>query len=165
MRPLYLVLLLSLVPGWAAAQDVRIDRVEIVGKGTYQVVTGEVTKDASMPTGEIAAPVTYTNLEATSTIPARVGTEFGVEYRIVGEPDGADVTIRLINAYPAPGLIDPADPKPILETEFERIKKIGAVNYLGYGFENDWELVPGTWVMQIWQGDRKLVDESFTVVK
>ena len=165
MRVLPLVGLLALFSSAAFAEDVRVDRIEVVGKGIYEVQTGAVTKDPNAPTGEVKAPDTFKNIDATSTIPARVGVEFGLEYRVVGAPDGAEVSLQFANTYPAPGLADPASAKPILSDKFERTKKIGEVNYLGYGFENDWELVPGTWTMEIWSGDKNLAGESFTVVK
>ncbi len=165
MRLLLLLAFLPLVSGAALAEDARVDGIEIVGKGIYEVHTGAVTKDPSAPTGEIKAPDTFTLVEATDAIPARIGTEFGVEYRPTGVPDGTEATLSFVFVYPSPGIADPASAKPILSDRFERKKKIGAVNYLGYGFENDWELVPGTWTMEIWSGDQKLASENFTVAE
>ncbi len=165
MARILLLFLLPFLATTAFAEEAKVDSVEIVAKGIYEVQTGAVTKDPKAPTGEIKAPDTVKNVEATSTIPARIGVEFGFEYRIVGAPDGAEVSLHFVNTYPAPGLADPGSAKPILSDKFERTKKIGEVNYLGYGFENDWELVPGTWTMEIWSGDKKLAEESFTVTK
>ncbi len=162
-----LMVLLPLLPflaNGALAADIRIDGIDVVGKGIYEVKTGAVTKDPNTPTGEITLPDRFAILEATDTIPASVGTEFGIAYRIVGAPEGAEVKLQFVNTYPSPGIVDPADNKPILSDKFERTKKVG-VNYLGYGFENDWELVPGTWTMEIWYNGHKLVDQSFAVVK
>ena len=33
---------------------------------------------------------------------------------------------------------------------------IGAINYRGYVFEQDWELVPGAWTFELWDGQRML---------
>ena len=33
----------------------------------------------------------------------------------------------------------------------------------GYGFDEPWEVVPGTWTLEIWQGDRKLLEKSFEI--
>ncbi len=165
MRLLLLLAFLPFVSGAALAQEARVDGIEIVGKGIYEVQTGAVTKDPSAPTGEIKAPDIFKLITATDTIPAAIGTEFGVEYRLTGMPDGAEATLHFVFAYPAPGIADPTSAKPILSDTFDRQKKIGAVNYLGYGFENPWELVPGTWTMEIWSGDRKLASESFTITK
>jgi hypothetical protein len=41
--------------------------------------------------------------------------------------------------------------------------KIGTLCLLGYGFDNDWEIVPGVWTEQIWYQDRTLAERSFTV--
>jgi hypothetical protein len=165
MRVTLLASLLILVSAGAMAADAHVDSIEIVGKGIYKVQTGAATKDASLPTGEIKTPDTFKNVEATTTVPARIGIEFGFEYRTVGAPKGAEVPLQFVNIYPAAGLADPASDKPILTDKFERTKRIGDVNYLGYGFDSDWELVPGTWVMEIWSDGHRLARESFTVVK
>jgi hypothetical protein len=149
----------------AHAEDISVDRIEIVSKGVYLVETGKETPDAAAPTGEIAAPVTFKNIEATDKVAAKVGTEFGLEYRVVGAPDGTDIDLEFVITYPAPGLNDPAEAEPIRATRFDRVKTIGKVEYLGYGLENDWELAPGTWTFRIWYKDRKLAEESFTVTE
>ena len=40
---------------------------------------------------------------------------------------------------------------------------IGSVHWRGYGFDQRWEIVPGVWTIEIWQGDRKLLEHSFTI--
>jgi hypothetical protein len=122
-------------------------------------------KGHGLPAGAVASPVTFTNIEKTSTVPARVGVEFGLEYKIVGEPSGAEVTLEFVNTYPGAGLADPNSPEPLRESRFKKMKPIGKVLYFGYGFENDWELVPGTWTFEIWSDGRKLAEEKFTVIK
>ena len=76
---------------------------------------------------------------------------------------GAEVPLDFVIVYPAPGLVDPAEPQPLLESRYSRNKKIGETVYLGYGFENDWEIVPGEWSFEIWFEGRKLASQSFTV--
>ena len=85
--------------------------------------------------------------------------------RDTGEPDGAEVTLEFVNTYPAPGLADPESPTPFMESKYERSKKIGETIYSGYGLENDWELVPGTWIFEIRHKGDTLASVSFTLVK
>jgi hypothetical protein len=40
---------------------------------------------------------------------------------------------------------------------------IGDVHWRGYAFDEPWEVVPGVWTIEIWQGDRKLLERSFTI--
>jgi uncharacterized protein DUF3859 len=165
MRSLMPALLAVVVSGGVLAQEAHVDQIEVVGKGLYRVETGERTPEAGLPAGAVASPVTFTNIEKTSTVPARVGVEFGLEYKIVGEPSGAEVTLEFVNTYPGAGLADPNSPEPLRESRFKKMKPIGKVLYFGYGFENDWELVPGTWTFEIWSDGRKLAEEKFTVIK
>ena len=57
--------------GAATAQSLRVDRVDIVDKGIYEVTTGEITPNASTPAGTIAAVTIAKNIDATTAIRAR----------------------------------------------------------------------------------------------
>ena len=46
-------------------------------------------------------------------------------------------------------------------TEFTT--QIGTDYLDGYGFNEPWEIVKGTWTQQIWYGDRKLLERSFVI--
>jgi hypothetical protein len=41
--------------------------------------------------------------------------------------------------------------------------RIGETSYASYTLEDTFELVPGTWIFELWQGNRKLATESFRV--
>lgn len=43
--------------------------------------------------------------------------------------------------------------------------RIGTMEIAGYQFRQDWEIAPGTWTIELWDGDRKLASQSFQVVK
>lgn len=163
MRCLPVAALLVLAPFAANAADPLVERVDIVDAGIYTVAVGEETPDPTAPTGTIAAPITATLVAATDTIPGRPGLEFGFRYIVVGEPGGAEVPLDFVIVYPPPGLVDPAEPEPLLESRYTRQKKIGETVYLGYGFEHDWEIVPGAWSFEIWHDGAKLADRSFRV--
>ena len=163
MRFLPIAAVLLAAPLAATAADVRVERIDVIDAGIYTVAIGEETADPSAPTGTIAAPITATLVEATTTIPGRLGLEFGLRYVIVGEPAGAEVPLDFVIAYPPPGLVDPAEPEPLRESRYTRQKKIGETVYLGYGFENDWEIVPGEWTFEIWYDGAKLATRSFAV--
>ncbi len=134
-------------------------------KGIYTVTLGEQRPDGSTPTGVVSAVDSFNNVEATTDIPGRLGLEFGFQYVIVGEPAGAEVPVDITYGFPPPGLVDPADPKPMLESRITRQKMIGETIYLGYGFENDWEIVPGEWTITISFEGRELVRQSFAVLE
>jgi hypothetical protein len=34
----------------------------------------------------------------------------------------------------------------------------------GYGFDKEWEIVPGAWVFELWYRDARLIKKTFTVL-
>jgi hypothetical protein len=164
MRLLSLVLLTVAISGTAFAEEAQVEAIDVIGKGIYHVEIGKTVSRPDVPGGAVAPPVRFTLIENTTTVPARIGVEFGFAYRIIGEPTGAEVTLEFVGTYPAPGLADPEQATPVRTSRYELNKKIGEPLYSGYGFEQDWEVVPGTWTFEIWYEGRKLAEESFTVV-
>ena len=73
------------------------------------------------------------------------------------------MTIREIVRFPPPGLRDPGRGKSFAWFEYDRVTKIGSGAFSTYGFDYDWEKVPGTWTFEYWYGDRKLAEQAFTV--
>ena len=45
-----------------------------------------------------------------------------------------------------------------------RVERIDIVD-TGYGFEHAWEIVPGTWTIEISHAGTKLAEQSFTVTE
>lgn len=165
MHKLILSLPLLLAAFGVHAADLRVERIDVVDKGIYAIEAGSETADADTPTGAITAVTTARLIESAATIPARIGVEFGLRFVVVGEPEGAEVTLDIVNIYPEPGLRVPGSQTALHTSEYRRTKRVGDTAYLGYGLENDWELVPGTWTFQIWHDGRKLVEETFAVVE
>jgi Domain of unknown function (DUF3859) len=147
------------------AQQPRVDRIDVIERGIYNA---EVTKrvDApGTPGGTISEVTNIRHVRTTTTIPAQLGVSFGYRYRIVGKPDGASVDLRFVTLIPVPGVRDPKTGNTILHGEYSRPRILGSESVRSYGLRQEWELVLGTWTLEVWQGDRKLASQSFTVVK
>jgi len=147
-----------------AAQAQEVQRVEISDAGIYK---SRVTGREEAP----GTPAGYRNVvtdielqQRTTTVPAKLGIEFGFRYSIIGKPDGAAVRLKIISHYPSPGLRNPKTGNTTVRGEYSVERKLGEQSWKSYLFEDDWELVPGTWTFEIWQGERKLAEQSFTIV-
>jgi len=144
------------------AQAPSVERIDVVEYGTYTVDRRVQGRD-----GRGINQATATNVRHAATtrdIPARIGTTFGFRYRLVGKPDQAPVTLRRIVVFPAPGLRPSPSARPLAQDEFTVQARIGETNYIFYTLEDGFELVPGSWAIEIWHGNRKLVAQSFTVI-
>ncbi|HZQ01606.1 MAG TPA: DUF3859 domain-containing protein [Reyranella sp.] len=151
------LLLLALAP--AKAQQVT--GIEIIDPGIYSV---HVTSSQPNANGIPANTSDSEQLEFRATkVPMQKGVHFGFRYHLTGTPDGAVVPIRKVILFPPQGLTPPGKPT-VRQIERTLDRKIGETSYTDYSLDDPFELVPGQWTFQLWSGNRKLAEQSFTVV-
>ncbi len=154
---------LTALASLSTARAQTVSRLDITDHGIY-------VKDKCTP--ERDAPGTLSKdacdsvrlVETTTSVPARHGVIFGFGYRVIGTPEGQNVTIKTVVIYPAGGVKSPGSATPLQTTELTFTNAIGSNRVSWYSFDEPWELVPGTWTLQAWVGDRKLAEKSFTIV-
>jgi hypothetical protein len=159
-----LLTLLLLIPS-SAAEAGQAERAQVIWAGTYSAqIIGTVEQPATAmgKTNKLGA---IRKLETTTTITGKLGTNFGFEYALLGGPPGAQAAIEIVVVLPEPGLRNPATGKHTRRERWQPSPSLlGGATIVGYRFEMDWEIVPGRWTFQIWQGDRKLGEQSFCVI-
>ena len=165
MRGPLLAILALLVAVPAYSQDLRVVGIEIGDKGIHRLDTGAATSEKNTPTGEITKVLRAKLVLATDVIPAMTGTEFGFQYVLLGSPGGADVTLNMVITYPQQGLTNPDTGKILRQSRYSQVKQTGKSEYMGYGFESNWEAEPGIWVFQIWHDGNILTEHHFIVKK
>ena len=155
--------------GGALAADTRLDRIVVLHKGLLvSEPKPDERKEVPNVDGKGALVVDTTSgdpvIKDTSTIPAMRGVSFGYHYRIVGTPDRAPVTLRVVTRYPKPGLRDPKTRKLSRRKAALVRFTIGdeAFQVVDLGAEGD-QVLSGTWILELWYGERRLAQESFTV--
>ncbi len=145
----------------APANAQQVTGIEISDAGIYTADTAQRRAGAD---GIDSATVTNLKLAvATTSVPLQRHVQFGFRYHIKGAPEGTTVSIREVNLFPAPGLRPPGKAAVLASPEVKNLK-IGVTTYTGYGIDETWEMVPGKWTFQIWVGNRKMAEQSFTVV-
>lgn len=146
----------------AAAQQPQVERVEMFEAGIYERGTSSSYRG---PDGVLQSVTEGERLvEATTRIPVRIGVAFGSRYRIEGQPEGSIATLRRVTRYPAPGARPPGAAAPLFESSAPQEVEIGGTSYADYKLEEEWELIPGTWTIEIWDGQRLLGSQQFTLV-
>jgi hypothetical protein len=173
--PMIVMSLLATAPSAALAQTATViapaatvSGVTVTNAGTYtsQSVSGPSRAGQLSPTGTIGTATNWHFVSTSTDVAGQVGTQFGIEFRIDGKPVGDGVTLHLVLNFPPQGIRNPntGDMMHTANIIFPNLK-IGALCLLGYGFDNDWEIVPGAWTEQIWYQDRMLAERTFTVNK
>jgi hypothetical protein len=98
----------------------------------------------------------------TTQIKGKLGLSFGILYKIVGpaKPIKVPGEIRII--FPKP-MTDPKTGKSSDRFLMKKSYTPDEVTYNGYAFDDEWEIIPGVWIFEVWVNGQKLVEKSFTV--
>ena len=161
MRTLSL-LLAALVMTACYLQRTTIDDLQVIEFGTFQKTDERGTMAASGSIqGQAHAVVDAVLLEQTSDIHAMRGTSFGLRVSFSGHPSGATMPIRAKCLHPK--FTDPATGRSSEVEEWPGTGAMGRSGYVGYTFDNDWELVPGQWTIEVSVGSTFRVEKTFNV--
>jgi hypothetical protein len=172
-----------------AAHAQTIQNIELTEYGIYTTEAAASTAAPGTATGKIDQVSNIKLVQSTTTIPARVGVEFGFRYRIVGQPAAApppqagttilgiqlgtpppprpepQVNLKYVTHIPKPGMRNPETGNVTLTNIFYQEHKIGEELYRLYRLTERWEIVPGIWTLEIWDGERKLLSQDFLLKK
>jgi hypothetical protein len=137
--------------------------VEIVEFGVFSAIKSQGYVDApNAIAGKSHAGTEATLIESTTTIHASVGTSFGILVKFIGEPDGEVVPCMAKCLHPK--FTDPSSQRSSEVEQWENRGTIGGAGYIGYTFDNSWELVPGQWTIQIFVGSKLRAEKTFNVI-
>lgn len=99
-------------------------------------------------------------IERTTVIPAKLGSKFGLRYTLLGKR-ADDTPLTLL--YFTPGVITPDG---VRHDKFEVMQKLtpgAAQEVMAFEFTEPYEVVPGEWRLMVFQGDRKLLEQRYSV--
>ena len=100
-------------------------------------------------------------IEQTTEIPAVLGTSFGLRVKYIGAPNGAPITGTAKCLHPK--ITDPDSGRTSESDQWETAGIIGRDGFIGYRFDKAWELVPGTWTIQVFVGSKLRAEKTFIV--
>jgi hypothetical protein len=147
------------------ASSPRIDRLDDIKPGVVSLSEAKTIKDANISTGQRLEGGSPKIVSVSKNISIKLGTVFGVQVRIIGKPAGAKAPIRVIWRYPQPGLKSPITGKTKFSDEYTDSRPIGESPVFYWNLAEEWTLVPGTWTLELWQDDRKLLAQDFVLTK
>jgi hypothetical protein len=137
-------------------------RVDILGAGLFSVQRTKSITDPGVAAGR-RYEANMRLIRSTTSVTARIGVSFGMNYRLVGPRAGDSVAVRVVWRFPPQGLVNPARGEPQYQSEHTITQLVGGVSANTYTFDEPWEMVPGVWVLELWHGDRKLAEMAYTV--
>lgn len=152
------------LPRWALAAMVfgmsaplAQAQVEVVGTVEYGVF--ETVKDDFQP-GERVLSRRDQPLRQTTEVPARLGSKFGLRYRLAGK-QSADTPLTLL--YLTPGVVTPDGQRHDKFEVVQRLVPDVETDVMAFEFTEPHEVVTGEWQLMVFQGNRKLAEQTFQV--
>ncbi len=132
--------------------------------GLYKLLrSGGVVDDPKTNTGKVVAKPVLQLVETTERIPLIRGAQMYLQYRIKPFPDQpAWVDLRQVLKHPEMTLPDGSVSTGADIPFKSRVSVNQSIGYIGYGFDEDYELVEGDWVFEVWYQDKKLLEQTFT---
>jgi hypothetical protein len=163
MRILYLLLVLITAISSTAADAQKIQRIDVTEFGIYSNHTEKAVAAPGTASGVTLQLSDVKLVKATDRVPATPDVEFGFRYNIVGRR-GDSVKLKKVVHIPQPGIRNPQTGNTTVQSESVFSPIVGSAAYTGYTLNHPWEIVTGTWTIELWDGDRKLASQSFDVV-
>ncbi|AYC33320.1 DUF3859 domain-containing protein [Pseudomonas cavernae] len=99
-------------------------------------------------------------IERTEEIPAQLGTKFGLRFSLAGKR--VDDT-PLTQLYLTPGVTGADGVRHDKFVVEQKLAPGAPQDVMAFEFSEPYELVPGEWHFLVFQGDRKLAEQRFTV--
>jgi hypothetical protein len=150
---------------FAHAQAPRIDRLDNIKPGVVSISEVKTINDANISTGQRLEGGSPKIVSVSKDIAIKLGRVFGVQVRIIGKPAGVKAPIKVIWRYPEPGLKNPATGTTKFTDEYTDSRPIGESPVFYWNLAEEWTLVPGTWTLELWQDNRKLLVQDFVLTK
>lgn len=141
-------LFLGLMPAYAQP----VATIEILEVGLYEATTVA----GGQPVNVVRNPRL---LRETTSVPAQLGTRFGLRYRLQISSRTSPVGLTFITRSPVEFFGSSVE-------EFSKYSvavKVGLLSYREFQFDHLSELIPGVWTFEFWLSGQKLGEQKFCV--
>ena len=133
-------------------------------RGLYKLVrSGGLVEDSRTSTGKAIANPVIQLVRSTERIPLIKGLQMHLQFRLWPFQDQpAFIDLKRTLKHPAMNLPDGS-----ISTGSEYLMKAKVsvnqvIAYTGYGLDEDYEMVEGDWIFEIWYQDKKMIEQTFT---
>jgi len=138
-------------------------RASIAEYGVFEARSGKNVKASETSLKYLVALDDIRLVEQTESVVATKGVRFGIRYRIEGRQDVDPVVVTIKLRHPA--ITDPTTKTSSTVELWQQRPKVDGLTYAGFTMDSEWEMVPGKWTFEIWGGDAKLAEQTFSVRK
>lgn len=147
----------------AAAQAENATQLDVYEFGTYRSAPG-------VEVGKTRAGFSHKHIEgielieSTRVVVAQLGGAFGFRFRAMGNRPGSAVPLTIVVHFPPDGMMSGDGKTAVTGDEYVENAIVGDDEFLTWKFDNRSDLVPGVWVIEIYEGNKRLTEQPFKVI-
>lgn len=135
----------------------------ILQYGVYTLLRGgEVVNSKKSSTGKAVSKPVITRDRETDRIPLIKDKYMAYQYRLSNLPDTHRIKLRRVLKHPPMILPDGTVSTGSDYSITRKVERNEIFEFDAYALNEDYEMVEGVWVFQIWYKDIKLVEQRFT---
>jgi hypothetical protein len=133
-------------------------------RGLYRLVRSSgLIDDPSTSTGKAVSKPVIELVKSTERIPLMKGAQLYLQYRLWYLPERpVYIDLRRVLKHPEMKLPDGSVATGSDYNLKQKVSVNQAIGYTGYGLDEDYELVEGDWVFEIWYQGEKMIEQKFT---
>ncbi len=150
----------------ACATNKPIDANNFIEKwvGIFEADSIERIPSDTSPTGMRSIIRGARPIIQTTRIVPRVGMRFGFGYQLTDEQKRATGALHYVWRYPKDGIRNPLTDVKFDKFEYQTTCTGDKTCVIGYSFTEPWEMVPGIWTLELWQGINIIHRKNFEVI-
>ena len=139
-------------------------KAKVSQRGLYRLLRSNgLVDDDRTSTGKTLASPIIELVKLTDHVPLIKGGQMQMQFRIWSFPDyPAHVDLRRVLKHPPMSLPDGTVSTGSDYMMKGRVRVNQVIAYTGYSFDEDYEMVAGEWIFEIWYQEKKLVEQHFT---
>lgn len=160
----FLAGLFILASGLGAAEaQTRVDGIKGIERGYLELTDSKTINDSSISTGQ-RTEATATMVKSANRIELTENTVFGFYFILHGQPQKANVKVRVVWRYPDPGI--KSGDRMKFSDEYDTDIQLNDQQWLYWNAGDIWREVPtGIWTCEIWYGERRITRQDFEVIR
>jgi len=140
-------------------------RIEVFEHGTYTAASpSDIVVGFTHRGLEIGDFEEIDHVQSTRVVVGQLGNKFGFRYRVSGLPSGMPMRLTIVLKFPPPGMVAKPPSAPFLQDDYVVVEIADSDAYWTWTFDDRAQIIPGTWVIEIWNGSKKLTAQEFTVI-
>jgi hypothetical protein len=145
------------------AQQLKSPGGKILQYGIYTLLRGgEIIASKKSTTGKAVAKPVITRDRITDRIPLIKDKYMAYQYRLSNMPDQRLVKLRRVLKHPPMTLPDGTVTSGSDYTIKQKVERNEVFAFDAYALNEDYEMVEGEWIFQIWYRQNKMVEQRFT---